>query len=241
MTNTVTIIREIRIRLEAKGISDANQLEELEDHYISSVEHKIKMGQEADEALYSTLKELDSIEFEYSPAVAHKTLAFAALFCLLSLIGLYFYLFVSVPSAASNNNTKSRLEAPQNWPIATPSKIITSEFGPRHHHLLKTKKHHSGIDIKASQGTPVLASNGGLILEAGYHQKYGNYIVLQHNDRFSTRYMHLSSLTIESCDIVVMGEQMGNVGSTGLSSGPHLHFEILDNGQAIDPMIFLQP
>ena len=101
----------------------------------------------------------------------------------------------------------------------------------------KTKNHY-GIDISAVEGTPVAASAGGLVVFSGWSYDLGNHIILYHGDGYFTQYGHLQDLIAEAREFVSLGEAIAHVGSTGISSGPHLHFEIWREGTVLDPLEF---
>lgn len=124
------------------------------------------------------------------------------------------------------------------WP--TPSSYyITSEFGTRLHPTLGVYKFHTGVDIGASYGNQILAADSGTVITAGYNSGgYGNYVVISHGNGLSTLYGHMSSYAVYEGQNVSRGEVIGYVGSTGRSTGPHLHFEVRQNGQYLDPMSF---
>ena len=108
---------------------------------------------------------------------------------------------------------------------------ISSRFGFRFHPVKKMRKFHEGLDIPKPYGTPVYAARSGRVLEAGWHEGYGQLIVIRHDNGETTRYGHLSKILIKPGDIVQRGKTMiGRVGSTGISTGPHLHFEVRDRG-----------
>lgn len=114
---------------------------------------------------------------------------------------------------------------------------LTSGFGMRRHPILGFSKMHKGVDFGAPRGTPVFAAGHGVVVEAGGKGSYGNYVRLRHNNAVETAYAHLSRF---GADIrrgveVEQGEVIGYVGSTGRSTGPHLHYEVLRNGRQIDP------
>lgn len=101
---------------------------------------------------------------------------------------------------------------------------------------------HKGIDIQAFLGTPVLAADSGLVTIArtgDYNGGYGNYIVIDHGNGFSTLYAHLSGVSVQRGDVVAQGQRIGAAGATGMVTGPHLHFEIRYNGKHRDPLCFL--
>ncbi len=99
-------------------------------------------------------------------------------------------------------------------------------------------KNHYGIDISAVEGTPVSASAGGLVVFSGWSYDLGNHIILYHGDGYFTQYGHLQDLLAEAREFVSLGEAIAHVGSTGISSGPHLHFEIWREGTMLDPLDF---
>ncbi len=114
---------------------------------------------------------------------------------------------------------------------------ISSPFGYRFHPVLKSRRMHDGLDIPKPYGTPVYPARSGRVLEAGWHEGYGQLIEIRHFNGESTRYGHLSKIYVKPGDVVQRGKTMiGRVGSTGLSTGPHLHFEVRDkNGKPVNP------
>ncbi len=125
------------------------------------------------------------------------------------------------------------------WP--TPSTTyITSPFGTRFHPVQKRNKTHTGIDIGAGHGASIVAAEGGTVLRAGWNSGYGNYVVIDHGGGVQTLYGHCSALTVKTGQSVSRGQQIALVGSTGVSTGPHLHFEVLINGSYTDPMSYFE-
>jgi murein DD-endopeptidase MepM/ murein hydrolase activator NlpD len=122
------------------------------------------------------------------------------------------------------------------WPCGG---AVVSGFGNRVHPVLGTVRFHSGIDINCPDATAVGASAGGTVIGAGYDGGYGNAVVVDHGGGFATVYAHLSRIDVSVGTAVSAGSVVGLVGSTGLSTGPHLHFEIRVNGTAVDPMGYL--
>ena len=114
---------------------------------------------------------------------------------------------------------------------------ISSRFGTRYHPLLKRVKSHEGMDLPRPWGTPVYPTRSGQVVEAGWHEGYGQLIIIRHSDGATTRYGHLSKIYVKAGDTVQRSRTMiGRVGSTGLSTGPHLHYEIRDRaGRAVNP------
>lgn len=124
--------------------------------------------------------------------------------------------------------------------FVTPAKgVLTSRFGPRMHPILKVLKLHKGTDWAAPVGTPVVAAFGGTILAAGDGGTYGNLIKISHPGNLETRYAHLSAFAdgIKAGVLVTAGQLIGYIGTTGQSTGPHLHFELYENGVAVDPLV----
>lgn len=115
--------------------------------------------------------------------------------------------------------------------------VLTSGFGPRMHPVLKTAKLHRGVDWAAPTGTPVMAAFDGTVAAAGDGKGYGNLVRLSHPDGSETRYAHLDSFSelAKPGQKLRAGDVIGFVGTTGLSTGPHLHFELHENGTAVDP------
>jgi murein DD-endopeptidase MepM/ murein hydrolase activator NlpD len=123
------------------------------------------------------------------------------------------------------------------WP--TTSNLITSYFGYRVHPIYGTTRFHSGIDIGAPYGAPIYAAESGRVILASYYDGYGNCIIIDHGDGVSTLYAHCSSIIVKVGQYVSKGQIIGYVGSTGNSTGPHLHFEVRINGNPVNPFNYL--
>lgn len=119
------------------------------------------------------------------------------------------------------------------WPADGP---VTSRFGMRNHPILRYARLHAGVDIGAGYGSTVIASASGTVASAAYSGGYGNMIVIDHGDGLATAYCHLSRIGVSKGQQVTQKQNIGAVGSTGLSSGPHLHFETRVNGSPVDPL-----
>lgn len=124
------------------------------------------------------------------------------------------------------------------WPVPSSTRI-TSPYGYRIHPILKTKKLHTGIDVGATTGSAVLAGNDGTVIFSGYYGGYGYTVIIDHGGQISTLYAHNSKLLVSVGDKVKRGQNISKIGSTGLSTGPHLHFEVRVNGQHTNPMNYL--
>jgi murein DD-endopeptidase MepM/ murein hydrolase activator NlpD len=117
---------------------------------------------------------------------------------------------------------------------------ISSSFGKvRKHSKLKNTTPHGGIDIRATRGTPVIATADGVIVKAKKDGNWGNLIVISHSDGFETWYAHLKGFNIKERAIVKKGDIIGYVGNTGLSTAPHLHYEVHQHGKRLDPMNYI--
>lgn len=127
------------------------------------------------------------------------------------------------------------------WPLPGFSKI-TSPYGMRLHPTLKVYKLHTGVDIAGSgcNGKPIVAANSGKVITAGKNTAYGNMIIIDHGGGMSTLYAHASKLAVKVGDVVTRGQTIAYVGSTGYSTGPHLHFEVRINGKTTDPLPYIQ-
>lgn len=113
---------------------------------------------------------------------------------------------------------------------------MTSGFGERFHPILGYVRFHKGVDLAASAGTPIVAAADGRVVSAGWHGGYGRQVAIAHADGIETIYGHMSQVAAFAGEMVRRGQVIGYVGSSGLSTGPHLHFEVTRNGQAINPM-----
>jgi murein DD-endopeptidase MepM/ murein hydrolase activator NlpD len=125
-------------------------------------------------------------------------------------------------------------------PLPAGSFTPTSPFGWRMHPILHDWRLHTGEDLGAAQGTPVYAVFPGTVVAAGPNAGYGNQIVVQHAGGVASAYNHLSAILVPTGARVTAGQVIGRVGSTGLSTAPHLHFEIRLNGRPVDPVPFMQ-
>lgn len=135
--------------------------------------------------------------------------------------------------------------APAASKIAIPSRMpldsakLTSDYGMRTHPVLGGRRAHNGIDLASPTGTPIYATADGIVSKAEWFGGYGNYIQIEHGSDLQTRYGHLSRYAVESGQRVRKGDLIGYVGSTGRSTGPHLHYEVRIAGQAVNPIPYM--
>jgi murein DD-endopeptidase MepM/ murein hydrolase activator NlpD len=113
---------------------------------------------------------------------------------------------------------------------------MTSSYGMRRHPILGYARMHAGIDFGAAWGSPIYAVSDGMVSYAGRHGGHGNYVRLEHGGGLGTGYAHMSRIAVSSGTRVHAGQVIGYVGSTGLSTGPHLHYELYQNGRTVNPL-----
>ncbi|MEZ4270029.1 MAG: M23 family metallopeptidase [Myxococcota bacterium] len=151
----------------------------------------------------------------------------------------------SWPSALSNAHAAANPIVAQNgrrfmplrWPL--PATGITSLFGPRRHPVYNTSRFHYGVDLEAPYGSPVGAIYSGYVVFAGWQGGHGRTVVIEHTLGFESRYSHLSQIIVSTGMRVAMGEAVGLVGNSGLSTGPHLHLELTRWNAHVDPLDYL--
>jgi murein DD-endopeptidase MepM/ murein hydrolase activator NlpD len=135
---------------------------------------------------------------------------------------------VAIGRSADNTDAPASVELPL-------SGGVSSGFGLRSDPFTGESRFHRGVDLRAAYGTEVPAAAWGTVAFAGERGTYGTLVVLRHPSGVETRYAHLSSLAVKEGDVVEAGNAVGRVGSTGRSAAPHLHFEVLVNGERVDP------
>lgn len=135
-----------------------------------------------------------------------------------------------------NENIENRSFGKILWPVK--SGRITSKFGNRNHPVLKSVKFHRGVDIAVSLGTPVYAGIRGIVTFAGKRGNYGNLVEIEGSDGIKVRYAHLSKIDVVAGQRVSDGEKVAETGNTGMSTGPHLHYEIIVDDSPVNPLNF---
>ncbi|MCP1660232.1 M23 family metallopeptidase [Neisseria perflava] len=149
------------------------------------------------------------------------------------------------------------LRLPQQQPAQTADSVIrpnqprfmmpvsnyrkSSGYGYRNHPVLRKVKFHSGVDYAAPTGSPIYAAESGKVEFAGWKKGYGKTVIIQHDERFATLYGHASKYVVSPGEEVKRGQLIAYVGSTGRSTGPHLHFEVMDGQRKVNPDAFVHP
>jgi len=128
---------------------------------------------------------------------------------------------------------------PNRMPVTGGHVPVSSHYGTRRDPFTGRLARHSGLDIPARHGTPILASGGGRVLSAGYKGAYGQTVVIDHGDGLATLYGHASKLLVRPGEVVMPQQKIALVGSTGRSTGPHLHFEVIRDGSRVEPRQYL--
>ncbi|MET0170560.1 MAG: M23 family metallopeptidase [Aliihoeflea sp.] len=133
-------------------------------------------------------------------------------------------------------------QSARDYPIFNPApgQSVSSSFGVRRDPFLRRRAMHSGIDFRGRTGTPIQSTGAGKVVRAGWAGGYGRLVEIDHGNGWTTRYAHMSRIDVKTGERISTGDQIGAIGSTGRSTGPHLHYEIRKNGKATDPIHFLR-
>ena len=145
---------------------------------------------------------------------------------------------INTARAEAEQLSRSLFSIPIRKPIAGEIDI-TSTFGARTDPFLRIPAMHTGIDFRGETGDPIYATAAGTVSAAGWSGGYGRMVEVDHGNGFATRYGHLSQITVTVSDRIRVGQEVGRMGSTGRSTGPHLHYETRIDGEAVDPQKFL--
>lgn len=137
-------------------------------------------------------------------------------------------------------NYNRRLQQPHMWPVVHTRTRLTSAYGWRKDPFRGTRSWHAGVDIGGGYNAPIVATADGIVVFSGYRYGYGNMVEVRHAGGFATRYAHLNSSKARNGQQVKAGDVVGLMGSTGRSTGPHLHFEILMDDHKVDPTPFIR-
>ncbi len=226
----------IEARLREQGLQDRDLQHELLDHVCCMVEEHLVAGHSYSQAVNMAFAlfppgEFKRIENESTSFTNQKKIIMraTALFVLGLMLSIPTYLWML------------QIDPPTIAPLAGPINI-SSGFGERMHPIKKVKKHHRGVDFRAPIGTPVLATSDGVVVKVERKTTgYGKRIIIRHDEHFQTSYSQLSEIKVEEGQAVKKGEVIGAVGSSGASTGPHLHYEVIKDGKAENPEAYFQP
>ena len=218
-----------------------SELEELKAQLKAEQEELEKDIEEAIQIILNLENDLENRQAEYDAIMAAEDAANATIDKLVAELEAQRAAEAAAAAAAAGGSSGGGGNANATgsflWPVAS-YLYVSSRFGLRVHPITGEKKSHTGIDIASNQGTAVYASDGGSVTLAGWNGGYGNCIMIDHGNGYVTLYGHLSSISVSVGQTVSQGATIGAVGSTGNSTGPHLHFEVLKNGTRIDPEQF---
>ena len=218
----------IKQKLKKAGIRQTELLEEMTDHFQTVYEETLSNNDSTEVAqkiVLDQIIQLDAKKLNQDVFLIHHKSKI--ILSMITTLIIAFFLSFNMSQ-----------DPPSEWPVI--SKDVTSDFGMRLHPISKEKKLHKGIDIKAAIGDEIFAPAAGIVLESGFSKGNGHYIVIKHDDEYTTRYHHLSVRNVKEGDKVNKKQCIGEVGNSGLSVKPHLHYEVIKNGEHVDPRGFLK-
>jgi len=223
-----------------------NELEdELIDHFSTKLELMDSQNEKNLEIIINQIESIDMRKWRKSSISKYS-------FIVLSIVLFSGFSFWNYEQNTNNqndfvcqiNNTESmeyfeRIDLP---PFGSPidEVHISSQFGKRFHPIRKIVKFHHGIDLKAPAGTLIKVVEAGQVVDCGFDDKNGYYVEVKHDDIYTTRYHHMQEHSVKKGDDLQKGDIIGKVGSTGLSTAPHLHYEIIKSGDYVNPINYLK-
>ena len=222
-------LEETRVELEETQVVLSMKREEADailSQLIAKGEEYEKLLEESELEQDKLMKEIAAKEKEYDKAKHAEWLATSV---------------ATTRPAATSGSTTPSVQAPSSggWVKPTTNYYISSSFGMRVHPVLGYARMHNGVDMAAPLGTPIYAAKAGKVTAVGYGSDMGNYVSINHGDGFASIYMHMTHYIVSTGTYVNAGQVIGYVGSTGLSTGPHLHFGISYNGTYVNPMAYI--
>lgn len=251
MTNEYSYMKQIVDQVRSLKINNPEMEDELIDHFCTEYEELIKSTNNPDDKLSEIIDEIETLDLTHfrknKKRMISRNLLIVCSFLLISTIVITNFinsepdLLVGQDAqleVAKVNFKADFTDPPYGSPI--PNAEVVSGFGQRKHPISKKMKLHKGCDFKAALGTPVISVEIGTVTDCGFHDKYGFFIEIKHDDIYSTRYHHLSSIDVKKGEQIKKMQKIGKVGSTGLSTGPHLHYEIIKSGEWVDVAEYLK-
>lgn len=228
-------VLQVQSRLEESSLKYEPLQEELLDHLCCAVEENMYEGMPFSEAKDDAFHQFGAGEFE---EIERNTLLLIKnkyfIMKKLPVLTLLVLMFSITVSQAVQN------DPPSISPLKGDFKI-TSDYGMRMHPINKMKKLHRGVDFKAPTGTAVLATSDGVVVQAKEDGANGLKIVIKHDEEYKTAYCHMSKMLVKVGQKVKIGDVIGEVGNTGASTAPHLHYEVIKNDEYVNPSEFMQP
>jgi murein DD-endopeptidase MepM/ murein hydrolase activator NlpD len=235
MRHSKESLDQIRKALRNQGINSGEILDEMMDHYLSEVELAVSNSEKYKDAVLKTINKIQHSDFtRLKKRNNYKNLTVVSLLVLTVCTSVFYLL--RPETSHLNLTSKHSIDAPDGWPLLQKEKNITSTFGMREHPIHKTLRLHKGVDIRVNVGEEVLATGHGVIEKTGYNEARGNFVIIRHNDKYSTCYNHLETIKVSVNDLVKKGALIGTSGNSGSSFGPHLHYEIIESNVPIDPL-----
>lgn len=240
-------IKQIIKHLEKVPFSSEEIYNEMLDHYSSAYEVYLEEGIDKSEALAKVIEEIEKEDYSSlkSNNKMKKLILSSAILVVLLVAGLYTFdqLHTSgkyVENLSSNIEIQTSFD--QDPPYGSPLEYskITSDFGERTHPIHKKTVFHKGTDFAAPLGTKIISVEKGIVTKAAYDKKYGYYVEIKHDDIYTTRYHHMKSISVVKGQSINKGEKIGEVGNSGLSTAPHLHYEIIKSGSWVDVADYLK-
>lgn len=213
LEQTKTELEESQVEMEAKREEADKLLADL----IATGDEFEKLMAEAEEAVKDLNSEIKDKKEEYEDAKDKE----------------------NASSSGSGSNGDDYVPSKAKWLVPCKYKKFTSPYGWRIHPVYNERRFHYGVDLANSKGTPIVATRDGTVTVATYNKSAGYYVEVDHGDGFSSQYMHMTHYIVKKGDKVKAGEVVGYMGSTGVSTGSHLHFNILYKGKHVNPAKYI--
>ncbi len=233
--------------IDQSGIRNNTLKEELLDHYLSAIEENVATGMSFRKALQQcskliSTKDLSTIKRThfFLNYKNHIMTGSSLIIVICTLLLTNITPRIDIQSTTQDPPSICPLSEITKNDITSGFGLRTSGFGLRTHPVTNHTKQHNGIDLKAKLGDIVVSPSNGTISETGYNNREGNYIVIKHDNIYQTKYTHLSKIKVIEKAQVLKGEEIGEVGTTGLSTAPHLHYEVFKSGIQVDPIDYLK-
>jgi len=220
-------------------------LKEMNDHFCSSYEEQLQNGLSSEQAFLAIQTRIQSSALHKTQRtlfiINHKNkIVMTSAIILLSIFTFFTQNSNSSISEVNQYISEVGIDSLIFGKVVNGSPEVTSHFGMRYNPLQKKKVMHKGIDLKGKIGDPVYLPADGIVSATGYHAKRGHFIEINHAQGYTSRYFHLSKILVKKDSALLKGVQIGEIGNSGLSIAPHLHFEILKQEMPLDPKDYLR-